>query len=169
MKKIVVLASCLIVFFGFSNVALAQGKIAVFSPQEAIMGSNTAKSRIKIMLNSSTYNKKKKRFEALKKQGEDLIKKVQADADVMSKNKKDEIRKQLQAKEKELEGLAVSLKEQELKVNQALMKEMAPRLERAVKQVIKAENIGLLLDRNAVVHAEPSFDVTQAVIKRLNQ
>ena len=49
-----------------------------------------------------------------------------------------------------------------------LMEDLGPRLENIVKSIVDAEGIGLLLDRKAAIHADPSFDITAKVTEKLN-
>ena len=83
--------------------------------------------------------------------------------------KKKDIRSQLDGKQAELAKLAEELKLMELNAGKKLIAEMAPRLERAVKQVVKEKKIDMLFDKQMVVYTSPSHDVTADVIKRLNQ
>jgi outer membrane protein len=159
----------LLLLLSVCTVSYAETTIAVFSPQEAILGSKTAKSRIKILLNSKRYKDKKSRFEQLQKDGEKLVKKFKTDSDVMSVKKKNEIQEDLKKKEKKLSELLKSLRDEEIRVNQKLLQEISPRLERAVKSVVKSKKISLLLDKNTVIHADESHDVTSLIIKELNK
>ncbi|MEM8594364.1 MAG: OmpH family outer membrane protein [Pseudomonadota bacterium] len=147
----------------------ANGKYAVFNSQQAILESNTAKSRIKILHKSKAFLKKKNRFDSLSKTGKSLIDKVKKDADVLSLAKKKKIRGDLEGKQSEMAKLGKELEKMELDVRKKLMVDMRPRLQRAVKQVVKVKKIDLLFDRQMVVHASPKMDVTKDVIKYLNQ
>ena len=71
-----------------SSVAMAQGKIAVLSVQEAVFNTEVAKQRLKKLQKDEDYANSKKEFEKLKKKVTKQIEALQKDAAVMSEAKK---------------------------------------------------------------------------------
>jgi len=49
------------------------------------------------------------------------------------------------------------------------LEEMAPKVQEVLREIIEADGIGLLLQRNAVIHAEPSYSITAQLTDKLNQ
>ncbi len=71
--------------------------------------------------------------------------------------------------QEDLDHVVGKLQQAEQAAGQALLQEMAPKVQEVLRDIIKKEGIGLLLQRNAVVHAEDSYSITAKVTDKLNQ
>jgi outer membrane protein len=49
-----------------------------------------------------------------------------------------------------------------------IMEELQPKVQAALKELVEAEGITLLLQREAVIVADPALDVTGKLLERLN-
>ena len=49
------------------------------------------------------------------------------------------------------------------------MQEMAPRVQTVLKEIIAQDGIGLLLQRQSVIHADAGYSITAKVTDKLNQ
>ncbi len=164
--KTIIVAATLILM---SNFAMAQGKIAVLSLQEAILNTDESQERLKGLRASDDYTNNKKQFEILKSEGQDMIETMKKDSAVMSAEQKEEIGKKIQSKRADLEHVAKKLQESEKGLQQKLLREMAPKVKAIVADLIKTEGIGLLLDRQAAMHVDSSYNITPKVTDKLNQ
>lgn len=149
--------------------AAAQGKIAVLSIAEAIINTDYAQQQIKAMRASADYMKEKKEFDDLKQEGQAMLDKFKREKDVMSVEQQAELNKKVQMKREDLEHVARKLQEREKEMQQRLMMEMAPKARAIVEELIKTEGIGLLLDQQAAMHADSSYNITPKVTDKLNQ
>lgn len=147
----------------------AQGKIAVLSVQEAVFNTEVAKKRLKQLQKDEDYANEKKDFEKLKKKVTKQIEALQKDAAVMSEAKKATQQKKIAAHRADLEHMAKQLQASEKDVLQGLLVEMSPKVQEIVADLIKTEKIGLILDRQAAMHADAEFNITAKVTDRLNQ
>ncbi len=147
----------------------AQGKIAVLSVQEAVFNTEVAKKRLKKLQKDDDYADEKKEFEDLKKDVTKEIQALQKDAAVMSEAKKASQQKKIAAHRADLEHMAKQLQAAEKDVLQELLVEMSPKVQEIVADMIKSEKIGLILDRQAAMHADSEFNITAKVTDRLNQ
>jgi outer membrane protein len=50
-----------------------------------------------------------------------------------------------------------------------MLKQLKPKLDGAVEEVIKKGAFDLVLERGAVIDVKPQFDITRQVIERMNQ
>ncbi len=50
-----------------------------------------------------------------------------------------------------------------------MLKQLKPKLDKAVEEVIKKGDFDLVLERGAVVDVKPQYDITRQVIERMNQ
>jgi outer membrane protein len=151
------------------GVSWAQGKIAVVDLQEAILQTDIAQQRMKDVRNQEDYKADKAEFEKLKAEFDELVKKFQKDAAVMSQEQQISARKKLASKQADLEHVTGKLQKAEQAAGQGLLQEMAPGVQAVLKEIIAQDGIGLLLQRQSIIHADAGYSITAKVTDRLNQ
>ena len=147
----------------------AQGKIAVVNLQEAILQTDLAQKRLAEVRGQDDYKADKAEFEKLKGEFEELAKKFQKDAAVMSQEQQLAARKKLASKQADLEHVTGKLQQAEQLAGQGLLQEMSPKVQQVLRELITAEGIGLLLQQQAVIHADAGYSITAKVTDKLNQ
>jgi len=147
----------------------AQGKIAVVDLQEAILQTDQAQKRLSQVREQDDYKSDKAEFDKLKKEFDGLVKDFQKDAAVLSQEQQLAARKKLASKQADLEHVTGKLQQAEQGAGQALLQEMAPKVQEVLREIIAAEGIGLLLQRSSVIHADAGYSVTAKVTDKLNQ
>jgi outer membrane protein len=147
----------------------AQGKIAVVDLQEAILQTDLAQKRLNDVRNQDDYKSDKAEFDNLKNEFDDLVKKFQKDAAVMSQEQQVAARKKLASKQADLEHVTKKLQQAEQGAGQALLQELAPKVQEVLREIITSEGIGLLLQRASVIHADAGYSITAKVTDKLNQ
>ena len=152
-----------------SSAALAQGKIAVVDVQAAILMSDFAVQRMNDVRDEEDYKADKAEYDKLKDEGEALLKKFQKDAAVMSAEQQMAAQKKLASKQADLDHVTGKLQAAERAAGQSLLQEMAPKVEEVLRGIIEQEGIGLLLNKQAVIHADAGYQVTAKVTDKLNQ
>ncbi len=154
----------------FANAqSLAAGKVAVLDPEAAVLSTDEAQKRLKALAAQPEFDKDKKEFERLAKEGQDMQKQMQKDSAIMSPTQKEEARKKLEGKANDIEYLRRKLAGKQQEAMQSIMEEMQAKYTKAVTDIIKAENIGLLVNKRAVMHADNSYDITSKVTEALNK
>jgi outer membrane protein len=147
----------------------AQGKIAVVDLQEAILQTDLAQKRLQDIRDQDDLKADKAEFEKLKKELDELVKKFQKDAAVMSQEQQAAARQKLTNKQADLEHVVGKVQQTEQAAAQALLQEMGPKVQEVLRDLITTDGIGLLLQRGAVIHADPSYSITAKVTDKLNQ
>jgi outer membrane protein len=147
----------------------AQGKIAVVDLQEAILQTDLAQKRLQEVRDQDDFKADKAEFEKLKKELDELVKKFQKDAAVMSQEQQATARQKLSSKQADLEHVVGKVQQTEQVAAQALLQEMGPKVQEVLRDLITTDGIGLLLQRGAVIHADPSYSITAKVTDKLNQ
>jgi outer membrane protein len=147
----------------------AQGKIAVVDLQEAILQTDLAQKRLQEVREQDDYKSDKAEFDKLKNEFDGLVKDFQKDAAVMSQDQQLAARKNLASKQADLEHVTGKLQQAEQGAGQALLQEMAPKVQEVLREIIAAEGIGLLLQRASVIHADAGYSITAKVTDKLNQ
>jgi len=152
-----------------STLALAEGKIAVFDLQSAILQTDAAQERLKEVRAQDEYKKNKAEFDKIKSEGEELVKTYQKDSAIMSEEQKVAAQQKITSMQEDLEHVAGKLQQAEQAAAQELFQEMGPKVQEVLREIIEKEGVGLLLQRQAVIHAEPSYSITAKVTDKLNQ
>ncbi len=162
-------SALILIAFMLPSLAFAQGKIAVLDVQAAILNTDAAQKQFKDLRAQPAYDANLKELEKLKKEYDGLVQQVQKDLAVMSADQKEAQRKKIEDKRGDMEHIARKLQASEQELAQGVMQDLGPKLQTVVNDLIKSEGIGLLLDRKAVMHAEPSYNITAKVTEQLNK
>lgn len=152
-----------------STLGWAAGKIAVVDVQGAILQTDVAQKRLGEVRDKADYKKNKAEADRLKSEGEALFKTFKKDEAVMSLEQKSASEKKLSGIQDDFRIVVEKMQQAEQSVARELLQDMAPKAQEALRDIIKAESIGLLLQGNAVIHAEDSYIVTTKVTDKLNQ
>jgi outer membrane protein len=151
------------------SLAAAQGRIAVVNLEEAILQTDEAQQRLTALRESEDYKADKAELDQLQEEREALIKEVQNDLAVMSPEQQQEARKRMASKNADLEHVLRKLQQAEQALGQELLQEMTPKVQAVLRELIQSEGIGLLIQRNAVIHADNGYSITAKVTDKLNQ
>ena len=149
--------------------ALADFKLALVDQRRALLSSEGGKAAEKTL--SQLQDKKKKELEprsaACKKMQED----VEAQRFVLSEEALQEKGMEFQSCQRDLERDFQAAKDEMTVQERKLLAPLAKKLEEAVKEIGKAQDFDLVLDRSTpgVLYAPDSLDVTDLVIKKLNE
>jgi outer membrane protein len=147
----------------------APPKVAILDVQRAIMETDDVKKTLRDLKNDSTYRTNMRSAEKIKQEGQTLVEKLRKDGPVMSKDQQAKLQGEIQAKQGELEQVARKVQAQEQQILKPIVDRKQTTMQAVVKDLIKKEKIGLLLDSRGAIHADPDFDITAEVTKLLNQ
>ena len=164
--KCVLFATLMMSVASFSSAAST--KVAIVDMQRAIMETNIAKKRLKEMQSDREYKANMREAEKIKNEGEALVAKLQKDGPVMGASQKADLQKRIKEKQSDLEHIGRKVQASQQRAMQDIGREFQGNAKAAIDQLIKSERIGLLLDSRSALHAEPSFDITAKVTKKLN-
>lgn len=155
--------------FSVPTLGWTEGKIAVVDVQGAILQTDYAQKKLGEVREQADYKKNKSEYDRLKSEGEALLKTFQKDAAVMSDDQKVAAQNKLSSLQEDLDHVTSKLQQAEQGTGQALLQEMAPKVQDVLREIIEKDGIALLLQRNAVIHAEPGYSITAQVTDKLNQ
>lgn len=166
-KFIKVAVTCVVL--ALPSFAWAQGKVAVVNVQEAILQTDLAQKRLAAVRDQEDYKNDKAEYDKLKDEFDQLVRKLQTDMAVMSQEQQKAARQKLTTKQGDLEHVTGKLQQAEQSAGQAILQEMSPKVQGVLRELITTEGIGLLLQNNAVIHADAGYSVTAKVTDKLNQ
>lgn len=150
-------------------VASAQGRVAVLNLEEAVFNTEEAKTQFNALRQTPDYTKNKKEAEEIKKQYDQLAEQFNKNREVMSAEQQAEQGKKLNDLRTDLEFVVKKLQQAERDVAARLMREMMPKANTVVGELVKSEGIGLLLNAQAAMYFEPSYSLSAKVTEKLNQ
>lgn len=154
--------------FAVAGMAHAE-KVAVLSPQQAMLETELAKKRLKSLEDQPEFRSARSNAENLEKEVRALIEGYQKDQSVLSDSQKKAEEGKIRAKREALDKAIQKLQQVQAPVAQKLMQELGPKFRDAVRDVVKEKGITILLDRQVAIIADPSSDITSDVTVRLNK
>lgn len=152
-----------------SAVSFAETKIAVFNPQGAVQGTAVAKARVAKLEKSADYAATKAKYDGIVADLKALDASFQKDGVTWSTEKKEEAEKKAQSLRQDLQFNAKKLQASAQETLQQLNQEVGPKLQAAVKQIIEAEKLNVVLDSQGVMYFTPEYDITPKVIAILDK
>lgn len=149
--------------------AMAADKVVVFDLQSAILNTDIAKKRVEEMQANAEFASLKAKFETLRADLQKMAKDAEKNGVTWSPEQAAEHRKKMEYSRADLELVAKKLQAEQKATAQRVMEELGPKAQAALKDVIAAEGIGLVLSTQTAYYAEPSLDITAKVTEKLNK
>lgn len=150
-------------------VSAVESKIAIFNPQAAIMNTQQAKRQLDALEANADYAASKAKFESLRVELGNLEKDAQSKGMTWSDDQKADFRKKMEYKGADLKLVVEKLKGDKTAVMRQVMQALVPKAQAALKDIVTAENIGLVLDSSAAHYATPEYDITAKVTDKINK
>ena len=151
-----------------SGSVLAEGKIAVFNLQAAILNTTTAQAKIKEFEAKADFAALKAQFEGVRAELQAMDKDAQTNSVTWSDDQKAEHRKNMEYKRVDLEVVTKKLQQESQTIVSQIVQAQAQAAQAVVQELIKSEGISLVLDPQAVQYADTSHDITAKITDRLN-
>jgi len=146
--------------------AFAELKIAVIDTQRALLESEEARQ---LMQSAQTdLQGDQTQLQTLGQQIVGLREQFQKDAEVMSESDRRTRQKEIEDKQIEYEFLGNKLQKSVNDRRQELGQQMVPKLEAVLKDLTDQEQYDLILERGALLYADPKHDITKRVTDMLN-
>jgi len=154
--------------FVYSGGAMAEGGIAVVDVARAIFSTNIAKQRQEELQSASDFSTQQAKYDSLGADMKALQKEVEGKAMTLSQEQAAEYQKKMEYLRADIELVSRKLQAEIKDLQNRIMQELQPKALEAVKELVAEEEITLLLQREAVISATPDMDLTSKLIARLN-
>ena len=151
------------------SVVVAQGQIAVVNLEQAILQTDVAQQRMQEFEENEDFASDKAQFDTLRAELDELVKDFQRDQAAMSEDDQLAARQKMASKQSDLEYVAKKLQTLQTQNAQGVMQELAPQAQEVLRQIIETDQIGLLLQQQAVIHADLGYNITAKVTDKMNQ
>jgi len=165
-RRIFVVSILALAFFALP--AAAVDKIAVVDIQRVIFTSDVAKARQKQLQAESEFVGLQAKYDSIAADVKALQKKIEAERDTMSQEQATENQKKMEYLRADYELVERKLRAEVQQLQGKIMEELQPKVQAALKELVEADGITLLLQREAVIVADPGLDVTSKLLERLN-
>jgi len=165
-RRILVGAVLLLAFVGLP--AVAAEKIAVVDIQRVIFTSEVAKARQKQAKTKPDFVELQAKYDSIAADVKALQQKIESGRDAMSREQATEHQKRMEYLRADYELVARKLQTEVQQLQSEIMEELQPQVQAALKELVEAEEVTLLLQRDAVIFAAPTLDLTAKLLERLN-
>ncbi len=146
----------------------AQPKIAVIDIQNAVVSTDKAKGMIKKLEAEPDYKEAKDQATKLQASLEATIEEAKRDSATWTDAQREEAGKKVANKKADLEHLVRKIQAQNKQLVQMMMQEMGQDIQAALREIVDKEGITLLLEKQFVMHVDPTYDLTTQLTAKLN-
>jgi outer membrane protein len=147
--------------------AFAEMKIAVLNYQNALLESDAAKRYIADTKKKFGPNMTK--LQALESSAKGIQERLMKGGDKMPQPERERLELEFKQKARDFQFQSKELNEARAVADRDMLNQLKPKLDDAVKEVIKKGDFDLVVERGAVVDVKPQYDITRQVIERMNQ
>ncbi|MBB1519981.1 OmpH family outer membrane protein [Aquipseudomonas campi] len=147
--------------------AFAEMKVAVLNYQMALLESDAAKKyAVDAEKKFGPQLNKLKQLETDAKRIQDRLVK---EGERMQQAERERLELEFKQKARDFQFQSKELNEAKAISDRDMLKQLKPKLDKAVEEVIKGGNFDLVLERGAVIDVKPQLDITRQVIERMNK
>ncbi|MYE14356.1 MAG: OmpH family outer membrane protein [Gammaproteobacteria bacterium] len=147
--------------------ASAQLKIAVLNVQRALGESEEAKGLAEGI--QQDLQEQQDELQALQEEIQALQEQLEKDAEILGDDEKRRIGKDIEDKRLDLEFGANKLQKEVQDRQEEILRQMAPKLDAVLKDLIEIEGYDVVLQRSGLLYVNTKHDITRKVTEKLNE
>ncbi|PCJ37807.1 MAG: hypothetical protein COA75_02660 [Cellvibrionales bacterium] len=149
--------------------ALAEENIAVIDVARAIFSTELAKQRQEEMQSESQFSSLQAKYDSVGADMQALQKEVEGKALTLSQEQAGEYKKKMEYLRADMELVSRKLQAEIKELQNRIMQELQPKAMESLKELVEEGKITLLLQREAVISASPEKDLTGKLVDRMNK
>ncbi|MDH4553888.1 OmpH family outer membrane protein [Pseudomonas sp. BN417] len=147
--------------------AFAEMKIAVLNYQMALLESDAAK---KYAVDAEKkFGPQLNKLKTLESDAKRIQDRLVKEGERMQQAERERLELEFKQKARDFQFQSKELNEAKAVADRDMLKQLKPKLDKAVEEVLKKGSYDLVLERGAVVDVKPQYDITRQVIERMNQ
>ncbi|MCO6057119.1 OmpH family outer membrane protein [Pseudomonas sp. MOB-449] len=147
--------------------AFAEMKIAVLNYQMALLESDAAK---KYAVDAEKkFGPQLNKLKTLESDAKRIQDRLVKEGEKMQQAERERLELEFKQKARDFQFQSKELNEAKAVADRDMLKQLKPKLDKAVEEVLKKGSFDLVLERGAVVDVKPQYDITRQVIERMNQ
>lgn len=161
----------LIAAFGVLSVsnALAEGKIALVDSAMAIYGSDTAQAMLKEAEQSADFLSLKAKYESSTADLQAMAKEAETKRLTWSKEEAAEHQKKMGYAKADAKLAVQKIKAEQQQLQQSILQQLGPLAQQAIQEIVKEQEIAVLLRAESVLIADEGLYITANVADRIDQ
>ena len=146
--------------------AFAEMNIAVLNYQMALLESDAAK---KYAVDAEKkFGPQLNRLKTLESDAKRIQDRLTKEGDKLPQSERERLELEFKQKARDFQFQSKELNETKAVADRDMLKQLKPKLDKAVEEVLKGGGYDLVLERGAVVDVKPQYDITKKVIERMN-
>ncbi len=149
------------------QLAVAEKKIGFVNPRQAISQSEEVQASQLEM--KSDMGDERAKLQKLQKEIQQIDQKLQKENMTLSDKQKKNLQDKRESKMIEARQLSKLVQKRMKGEQQQIVKKMRPKVMEAVKEIANNQGYDVVLNVQAVMYADEGMDITQQVIKKLNE
>ena len=162
LTQIVLVAAALM-----ASPAFAEMKVAVLNYQMALLESDSAK---KYAVDAEKkFGPQLTKLKTLESDAKRIQDRLVKDGEKMQQAERERLELEFKQKARDFQFQSKELNEAKAVADREMLKQLKPKLDQAVEEVLKKGSYDLVLERGAVIDVKPQYDITRQVIARMNQ
>lgn len=154
-------------FMALSFPAMAETRIGVVDLRQALFSSNDAKSFSETLQRDFAGDEAKVR--EVQEQARKLKERLEKDGAMMNESEREKLAAEFQEKVKEFNFLKQRLDSTVAQRKQAFVERARPAVDAAVEELLKENDLDLILPSEAVVYVKPELNLTPQLLEKLNR
>lgn len=153
----------------FPGLSMAQGKIAVIDPMQAITEVDEFREKEREL--EASLEEQSGRLQQLQQELQQIEQRMQAEGMTMSQQQRQQLQAEGQAKMQQMQGLQQNLQRQAQQQQQEILQAIEPRLVEAIEKIAEEKDLDMVINAQAMIYIHPDreLDITDEVVQRLNE
>lgn len=147
--------------------AFAEMKIAVLNYEMALLESDAAKRYA--VDSEKKFGPQLSKLKTLEDEAKRIQDRLMAGGKKLSDAERERLELEFKQKARDFQFKSKELNEAKAAADRDMLKQLKPKLDKAVGEVINKGGYDLVIERGAVVDVKPKYDITRGVIERMNQ
>lgn len=164
-RLMTVVAAC--AALAFAQPAMAEMKIAVVDVNEAV--GQTQEARVFLERVQGELKPDQDRIRELTAEKSRIEERVERDGEVMSSAERVKLSEEYERVTSDLQYQAESYQKSLNRRRNELFREMGPRVQAALNEIIEADGFDMVVPAGAVIYANPEHDITARLAERLDR
>lgn len=147
--------------------AFAEMKIAVLNYQMALLESDAAK---KYAVDAEKkFGPQLNKLKTLESDAKRIQERLLKEGAKLQQAERERLELEFKQKARDFQFQSKELNEAKAITDRDMLKQLKPKLDKAVEETIKQGSFDLVLERGAVVDVKPQYDITRQVIEKMNK
>ncbi|MBW0149109.1 OmpH family outer membrane protein [Marinobacter arenosus] len=165
MSRIAMMVAAALMALSFP--AMAETRIGVVDLRQALFSSNDAKSFSETLQKDFAGDEAKVR--EVQEEARQLKERLEKDGAMMNESERNKLAGEFQEKVKEFNFLKQRLDSTVAQRKQAFLEQARPEVDAAVEELLKENDLDLILPSEAVVYVKPEMNLTPQLLEKLNR